>query len=134
MKAIIGILLAGFALLTAAPAGVDGQWAAATASGTSGILLELKSERGRLTGWLLQPDRKLEITNGSIQGNAVSFEMAVNIKGQSLTLFYSGELAGDELHLAIRVRSRAGEERFTLKRVDPNASPLDRFSESPAPD
>lgn len=128
MKATIAILVS---ILTAF-GGVEGQWAAATLGGPSGVLLELKSEGGRLTGWLLQPNGKLEITGGSIHGNAVSFEMAVNVQGQSLTLFYSGELDGEELHLTIRARGRLGVERFTLKRVDSNA-PLDRFSENPAP-
>jgi erythromycin esterase len=134
MKAILAILLWGFALLPAARAGVDGQWEAAASDGHSGVLLELKSDGGRLIGWLLQPRGKLEITNGSIQGNAVSFEMAVNIQGQALNLLYEGQLDGDELRLTLRARGRPGEERVTLKRVNPNASPLDRFSESPAPD
>src|SRR5437870_10453850 len=104
MKATVAILLSGFALLPVARAGVDGQWEAVTSDGRSGVLLELKSDGGRLIGWLLQPKGKLEITHGSIQGNAVSFEMAVNIQGQALTLFYEGQLDGDELRLTLRER------------------------------
>jgi erythromycin esterase len=135
MNAIVAILLSGFPLLLAAlAAGVDGQWEALTSTGRSSVLLELKSDGGRLIGWLLQPSGKLEIANGSIQGNAVSFEMAIDIQGQQLRLFYEGQLDGDELRLTLRVRGRGGEESLTLKRVDPDASPLDRFSEDPAPD
>jgi erythromycin esterase len=133
VKTILAILLSGFALLPAARAGVDGQWEALTSTGRSGVLLELKSNGGRLTGWLSQPNGKLEIANGSIQGNAVSFEMAVDIQGQQLRLFYEGQLDGDELRLTLRVRGRPGEESVTLKRVDPDASPLDRFAEGAAP-
>jgi erythromycin esterase len=130
MRTITAILLlSGFALALAAGAGVNGQWAAAS----SGVVLELKSDGGRLTGWLSQPNGKLELTNGSVRGNGISFEMAVNIRGQALTLFYSGQLEGDELHLVIRAGGQPGEDRITLKRVDPHA-PLDRLSESPAPE
>jgi erythromycin esterase len=132
---IVGLLLSGFPLLLAAPAaGVDGQWEAFTAIGRSSVLLELKSDGARLTGWLSQPNGKLEIANGSIQGNAVSFEMAVSIQGQQLRLFYEGQLDGDELRLTLRVRGRTGEESVILKRVDPDASPVDRFSEETAPE
>jgi erythromycin esterase len=133
MKALGAILLSGFALFRAAGAGIDGQWAAATPSGPSGVILELKSEGRRLTGWLAQPNRKLEITNGSIQGNAVSFEMTVNLQGRTLVLVYSGQLDGDELHLTLRPKGVPGEEQVTFKRVNA-ISPLERFSEAAAPD
>ena len=50
MKAIVAIFLWGFSLLPAARAGVDGQWEAAASDGRSGVLLELKSDDGRLIG------------------------------------------------------------------------------------
>ena len=132
MNAIAAILLSSFTLFGAAGAGVDGKWAADTAAGPSGVVLELKSDGGRVTGWLSQPNGKLEITNGSIEGTAVSFEMAVSIQGQSLKLVCSGELAGDEMHLTLRAPGRPGGEEFTLRRVNPDA-PLDRYAEPPAP-
>src|SRR5215471_2254556 len=129
ITAILLLLLPGFALALAVDAEVSGQWAAVS----SGVVLELNSDGGRLTGWLSQPNGKLEITNGSVQGNGISFEMAVKIRGQALTLFYSGQVEGDELHLVLRAGGQPGEDRITLKRVDLHA-PLDRFSESPAPE
>src|SRR2546421_1026377 len=94
MRTITAILLlSGLALALAAGVEVNGQWAAAT----GGVVLGLRSDGGRLTGWLSQPNGKLEITNGSVQGNGISFEMAVKIWGQALTLVYSGQLEGDEL-------------------------------------
>ena len=129
MKTIFAVLLVfGFALAPPARAGINGKWAAPS----SGAVLELESDGGRLTGWLSQPNNRVPITNGSIQGNTVSFEMTLNAQGRSLKLFYSGELEGDELHLVLRAAGQPGEEHLTLRRVDPRA-PLDRFSEGPAP-
>jgi erythromycin esterase len=131
MKVIFAILASGV-VLAAASAGVDGQWAASTPNGPSGVLLELKSEGGRLAGWLVQPNGKLEIANGSIRGNSLSFEMAVPFQGQPLKLYYSGVLDGDKLRLTLRAEGRAGEELTTFNRVNP-LSPIERFSETPAP-
>lgn len=131
MKVIFAILMSGV-VLPAASAGVDGQWAASTPNGPSGVLLELKSDGGRLTGWLVQPNGKLEIADGSIRGSSLSFEMTVTFQGQALKLFYSGLLDGDELRLTMRAEGRAGEERATFNRVNP-ISPIERFSEPPAP-
>lgn len=133
MKAILAILLWGFGLFRAAGAGVDGQWAAATPSGPSGVILELRSEGRLLTGWLAQPNGKLEIANGSILGNAVYFEMTVNMRGRTLALIYSGQLDGDELRLTLHSKDFPGEEHANFKRINA-VSPLDRFSESPAPE
>ena len=123
MKHSVAAFLVILASLPAAAAGIDGKWEAVIPDGPSGVLLELKSDGGRLNGWLSQPNGKLEITKGSIQGNAVSFEMAVKIRGEALTLSYSGELAGDKLNLTLGIRGRPGGEAVTLKRVDPNVSP-----------
>src|SRR5438105_987208 len=106
MKAVVAILFSCCTLFSAglSAAGVDGQWEAITPGRRSPVLLELKSEGSRLTGWLSQPNGKLGITNGSIDGAAVSFEMAVTMNGQALTLLYSGKLEGDELHLSLSAR------------------------------
>jgi erythromycin esterase len=133
-RTIFAALGLSLGVLPAARAGVDGQWVASLPTGPSGSVLELKSDGERLTGWLSEPDGKLQISKGAIHGNTLSFEMAVNIKGQALTLLYSGELSGDELQLTLRVRGRPGEERMTMRRVDPKGPPLAMFTENPAPE
>lgn len=132
MKVIFAILLSGL-VLAAASAEVDGQWAASTANGPSGVILELKNDGGRLTGWIVQPNGKLEISNGSIRGDSLSFEMTITFQGQPVRLFYSGLLDGDQLRLAMRAEGKPGEERVTFNRVNPFAA-IERFSETPAPD
>ena len=58
--------------------------------------------------------------------------MTITFQGQAIKLFYSGQLDGDELRLTMRAEGRAGEERATFNRVNPS-SPIERFSEPPAP-
>lgn len=131
MKAILAILASGV-VLAAQTAGVDGQWSASTPTGPSGVVLELKTDGDRLNGWLVQPNGKLEISAGSIRGRQLSFEMAVTFQGQALKLSYSGLLEGDELRLTMRAEGRDGEERVTFHRINPR-SPIERYSETPAP-
>jgi len=133
MKTMVVALALSLGVLPAARAGIDGQWLPALPTGPSGSVLELKSDGDRLTGWLSEPDGKLQISKGVIHGTTFSFEMAVNIKGQALTLLYTGELSGDELHLTLTVRGTPGEERMTMRRVDPKG-PLAMFTEKAAPE
>jgi erythromycin esterase len=134
MKTIFVALALSLGILPAARAGIDGQWVADMPTGPSGPVLELKSDGDRLTGWLSEPDKKLQIDKGVIHGNTLSFEMAMDVKGQSLTLLYTGELSGDELHLTLSVRGMPGEERITMRRVDPKGSLLAMYAENPAPE
>jgi len=126
-------ILPVFAVSVASAASVDGQWAAKTEGGVSGVVLELKSEGGRLTGALVQPTGRLEIRNGTVEGDRVTFEMSLSMRGQALRLLYSGVLDGDELRITLRAQGREGEETTVFRRVNPK-DPLERFSESPAPE
>lgn len=134
MKLVLVALALSLGIPPAVCASVDGQWVAALPGGVSGSVFELKRDGSRLTGWLAEPDGKLPITNGVIHGNALSFEMAVNIKGQPLTLLYAGELAGEELHLTLTVRAVPGEDRVTMRRVNLKGSVVAMFAGKPAPE
>jgi erythromycin esterase len=115
-------------------AGVDGQWSIPIAGSDTGILLELKSDGGRVTGSLSGPNGKLDIVNGSISANTISFETVTKVNGSAIATLFTGQVNGDAIELTVRTRGRAGEQRLTAKRRDPNAPPPDWFSESPAPD
>ena len=69
--ALAAMALSSLGLVPAAQAGVDGQWVIAVPGSQGGILLELKSDGGRLTGSLSGPNGKMEIGNGSIAGDAI---------------------------------------------------------------
>ena len=127
-------LLLSLGLIPMARAGVDGQWVIATPGGAGSILLDLKSDGGRLTGFLSGPNGKLEIVNGTIVGDAISFESVVQLDRRTITISYTGRIEGDEIHLTAGSREFGSEGQVTAKRRDANAPPPDWFSESPAPD
>lgn len=132
--ALAAMALASLGLVPVAQAGVDGQWAIAVPGSSAGVRLELKSDGGRLTGSLSGPNGKMEIGNGSISGDAISFETAVKLDRQTITVFYKGQVEGDEIHLTVGAGEYGGGQRVTAKRLPANAAPPDWFSESPAPD
>jgi erythromycin esterase len=76
----------------------------------------------------------LDIVNGSISANTISFETVTKVNGSAIATLFTGQVNGDAIELTVRTRGRAGEQRLTAKRRDPNAPPPDWFSESPAPD
>ena len=121
------LLIAG--LSPAMRAGVDGQWTIPIAGSDTGILLELKSDGGRVTGSLSGPNGKLDIVNGSISANTISFETVTKVNGSAIALF-TGQVNGDAIELTVRTRDRAGKQRLTAKRRDPNAPPPDWFSKA----
>ncbi|MGA3097135.1 MAG: erythromycin esterase family protein [Bryobacteraceae bacterium] len=133
--ALAAIALLSFGLAPTAQAAVDGQWVL-TLPGAGALLLELKSDGGRLTGSATGPNGKLEIANGSIAGNAISFETVVTLNrgAGTVSLLYTGEIEGDEIHLTVGTRGPGPKLQATAKRRDPNAPPPDWFSEAPAPE
>lgn len=133
MAALAAVAALSLGSTAAAQAGVDGQWVIAVPGGGVGMLLELKSDGGRLTGSLSGPNGKLEIVHGSIEGAAISFETVVTLDRRTITVRYKGQIEGDEIHLTVGARESGGEQRVTAKRRAADAPPPDWFSESPAP-
>jgi erythromycin esterase len=115
-------------------AGVDGRWVITVPGDAGDALMELKSDGDKLTGSLSGPNGKLDLTNGKISGITISFETTVRLDRRTITVSYTGQIDGDEIHLTARAREFGVEERLTAKRGNPNAPPPDWFSQTPAPE
>jgi hypothetical protein len=63
--------------------------------------LELKVDGSKLTGTLVNPQMPgaIEIKDGKIEGNKISFEYARQMTGQDIKIQWTGTLSGDELKL-----------------------------------
>ncbi|MGB7762283.1 MAG: erythromycin esterase family protein [Bryobacteraceae bacterium] len=132
-KLLIPLLL----ILGSSPAmlaGVDGRWEISVSGSAIGILLDLRSDGNRITGSMSGPNGKLEITNGSIAADTISFETVLPLEGRTIAVSYKGRISGDAIELTAQSPEFGAEQRFTAKRRAPNAPPPDWFSESPAPD
>ena len=105
-------------------AAIDGKWKAEFESqvGPQKLFLDLKADGEKLTG-KATADRgeqfgksDVEIKNGKIVKDEVSFTEQVKIQDQEIAIEYKGKLAGDELKLHRKVGDFA-EYDIVAKRV-----------------
>jgi hypothetical protein len=120
-------LRATFALFTALLLLVAGAWAAdingkwtAEMPGRDGntrtVTFDLKADGDKLTGTMMGPmGRELPISDGTIHGNDISFNVVMEFNGNSRTMKYTGTLKGNELQMKQEGGQRTRE--FTAKRA-----------------
>lgn len=94
-----GLLLAF--CVAALAAGIDGKWTGQVQGpqGAMDMTFVFKSEGEKLTGTLTNSFGEVEISDGSIKGDAVAFKVTREFNGNKFTLKYAGKLAGDEIKL-----------------------------------
>ena len=116
------LLTAAFAL----GADIDGKWSGQYNSGMGDpMTLEytFKAEGNTLTGTSLSgPDTQVPIKEGKIDGNNISFVVAVDFGGQEMKFNYKGILKGDEIELSFEIAGAppmegAAPQKFVVKRV-----------------
>ena len=120
-----GLLLV-FAASTALAADVTGTWTA-DAVGPDGssypLTFTFKQDGAKLTGTVQGPQGDaIEISNGKVDGNNISFEVSFN----GMTISHSGTLndAGDEIKLSTKSDQPDFPARdLTLKKAKPPAQP-----------
>jgi hypothetical protein len=106
-------LVAIFCVLTfaALAADVSGKWTFEQAGRQGGnpttTTLTLKAEGGKLTGMVSRPGRggqgtmDTQISEGTVDGNTVTFKTSQDMRGTAVVTSYKGTLDGDTLKLDI---------------------------------
>ena len=115
-----GFLL-GLLAVTALAADVNGKWVAQM-TGRNGqtreVTFNFKADGNTLTGTVTTPRGDTEISDGKIDGDAISFSQNLEFGGNQVKLLYKGTVSGDEIKFT---RSRDGGEgrtqEFTAKRA-----------------
>jgi hypothetical protein len=97
-------LALGFVLLAASAfaADIDGKWKGNidTPMGPIEVGFTFKADGAALTGTTTGPDgMEIKITNGKIEGDKISFDVAIDFGGMPLTINYTGVLKGADLAL-----------------------------------
>ncbi len=120
--ALVFILMAGVALA----ADIDGKWSGQYNSGMGDpmtLVYTFKADGNTLTGTSLGgPDTSVPIKDGKIDGNNISFTVAVDFGGQEMKFDYKGVLSGDQIELSFQVAGApaaegGGPQKFIVKRV-----------------
>ena len=106
--------------LVAAPAfaaDVDGKWAGtiSTPGGDFPVAFEFKSDGTTLTGTTQSPDgMSINIKDGKIDGDKVSFGVTLDFGGMALDIAYSGVVTPTEMKMKADVAGMALE--FVVKK------------------
>ena len=111
------------AISVAWAADLNGKWVAQV-PGRNGQTREttfnFKVEGKTLTGTVSGMQGDNPISDGTINGDEVSFTVVANFNGNSIKLLYKGKVSGDDLNMS-RTREGAGADQppqaFTAKRV-----------------
>jgi hypothetical protein len=114
---ILAFLAAGMALFANA-SDINGVWTATfdTQIGEQHYTYTLKADGEKLTGTAKNDRGTVDIQQGTIKGDDVSFVENIEFDGNQLVITYTGKISGDELKLTRKVGDFATEE-LTAKRV-----------------
>jgi len=125
MKSIRILLMVSVVLLCLIPAlaaDISGKWTAviSTGIGEMNYTFDFKVEGGKLTGKAVMSmgnqSSESALTEGSVNGDEISFVETLKIQGQELSCAYKGKISGDEIHGSRQVGSY-GTEEFVAKRA-----------------
>ena len=112
---LLGLMILPFSAM----ADVSGEWAGNmdTPNGPVTISFNFEEDGATLSGFSTGPDGlETAISDGVIDGDNLSFTLNVSFQGQSMSLNYTGMVAGDDINLAIDMFGQSLP--LTISRVD----------------
>jgi hypothetical protein len=111
---MLGLVLA----LPAPAADASGKWTASfdTQVGVQNYTYTFKVDSAKLTGTAESQFGKTEITDGTVNGDAISFTENLDFQGNALKITYKGKISGDEIKFTRNVADMVSEE-FVAKRA-----------------
>jgi opacity protein-like surface antigen len=121
-KIVVLAVLTLTAMVAAYAADVTGKWTAEfdTAIGVQKYTYEFKVDGTKLTGKAIgkrsDSEAEVEIQEGKINGDEISFVENLKFGDQDLRIEYKGKLSGDEIKFTRKVGDFAAEE-FVAKRA-----------------
>ena len=101
-------LALGFVLLAASAfaADIDGKWKGSieTPMGPIEVGFTFKADGAALSGTTTGPDgMEIKITNGKVEGDKISFDVAIDFGGMPFTMNYTGVVKGSDLALKAEI-------------------------------
>src|ERR1035438_4229687 len=96
-KALLAVLFLALGTITALAADFNGTWTAdvTTPRGTQTLTFDFHVDGATLTGKISSPRGDSDITEGKIDGDAITFAQVVNFNGNEMKIVYAGKADGD---------------------------------------
>jgi hypothetical protein len=112
-------MVAGMMTVAAFAASIDGKWTGemTTPNGSRPVTFNFTSDGSTLNGSTTgRQGAEVKIANGKVDGDSVTFDVTREMQGNTVTLHYTGKVAGDELKLSM-AREGGDPREVTLKRA-----------------
>jgi hypothetical protein len=129
----LAVLFIALGSVTALAADFNGKWTAQveTPRGTQTLTFNFKVDGSTLTGTVTTRRGDVEIQNGKVDGDNISFDQVMNFNGNDFKISYSGKADGpDSIKFTRQFGDRAGTD-FVAKRGDAGAAPAASPDSSP---
>ena len=107
------------AVSLAAAADVAGKWKAqipGRGGNTNETTFNFKTDGDKLTGTMENPRGSVDIQDGKVSGDSISFVVVRKMQDNEMKINYKGTISGDELKLTMEVNGNARE--VTAKRAN----------------
>lgn len=107
--------------LTALAADVNGKWVAqmpGRGGQTHEATFTFKADGDMLTGSISGPRGEMQISDGKITGDEISFSQTMEFKGNQMKVKYTGTVSGDQIKFTrMREGGQGHGQEFTAKRA-----------------
>ncbi len=112
--------LAAAFLVAVLAADVSGKWNAQVpgrGGQTRDVTFNFKADGDKLTGTMSGFRGDLQIADGKVASDDISFKVKMEFGGNAMTMSYEGKVAGDEIKFKRTVEGRDGVQEFTAKKA-----------------
>ena len=120
-RALLGILVLVLFVAPAWCADISGQWKGEwTDYGSRDVrqnTLTFKQDGANLTGTIGSEGGELQIRDGKVSGDSVSFTVAQKIGNREATMTYTGRIAGSEIRFKVSLPGADRSWDMTAKKV-----------------
>jgi hypothetical protein len=118
--AVLAAALVSSLPLQAADAAVTGKWTAQVPGRdgqTRDVTFNFKTAGDKLTGTVSGRQGDVEITDGKVKGDEVSFDVTMTMQGNTMKMTYKGKVAGDEIKFTRHRDGSDNTSEFTAHRA-----------------
>ena len=123
-KLALAALFLALGTVSALAADFNGKWNGdvTTPRGTQTLVFDFHVDGSTLTGKVTTPRGEIDITNGKVDGDNISFDTVMNFNGNEFTISYTGKADGDTIKFTRQMGDR-GSSDFVAKKGAPAAAP-----------
>lgn len=118
-KLALAAIFFALASVSALAADFNGKWTASveTPRGTQTITFDFHVDGAKLTGTVTTPRGSVDISEGKVDGDSISFAQVMNFNGNEFRINYTGKADGaDSIKFTRQMGDRPANE-FTATRV-----------------